>query len=270
MEPSQILQYYDNEQRIRDEVPLYRREEEEGVIRHIPLQPGRNGFVIYSRLDESNADRLIQAQIDRFTSLGVNFEWKLFAHDTPPDLKERLLAHGFVSDEEEAILVLDLQEAPESIFHSPAEADPAVSVVRLERREQLRDVLAVEEAVWESKMDWLLGDLGAYLEHYSDQASVYAAYVNGVPASSAWAFYSPGSQFVGLYGGSTLAEHRGRGLYTALIAARAREARQRGRRFLTVDASEMSRPILEKRGFLLMGPSNPMNYKVHDGDLPTD
>jgi predicted acetyltransferase len=43
--------------------------------------------------------------------------------------------------------------------------------------------------------------------------------------------------------------HRRRGLYTALLAARAQEARRRGARFLTVDASPMSQPILEKLGF---------------------
>lgn len=262
MELDQILRLYDDDQRIHSEAPLYRREEDEGVIRSIPLQSGRNGFVIYSHLDESNANRMIQAQIDRFTDLGVNFEWKLFAHDTPADLRERLLAHGFESDEDEAILVLDLEEAEESLFHSPADADAAISVEHLERPEQLRDVLAVEEVVWNSKMDWLQGDLGAYLERYPDQASVYVAYVDGAPASAAWAFYQPRSRFVGLFGGSTLEEYRGKGLYTALLAARAEEARQRGRRFLTVDASSMSRPILEKRGFRLLGPSNPMNYKV--------
>ncbi|HTX49603.1 MAG TPA: GNAT family N-acetyltransferase, partial [Caulobacteraceae bacterium] len=44
-------------------------------------------------------------------------------------------------------------------------------------------------------------------------------------------------------------DYRGRGAYRALVAARADEARRRGHRFLTVDARETSRPILERLGF---------------------
>ena len=54
----------------------------------------------------------------------------------------------------------------------------------------------------------------------------------------------------GLWGGSTLPDYRKQGLYTGLLAVRAREAQARGRRFLTVDASPMSRPILERFGFV--------------------
>ncbi len=44
-------------------------------------------------------------------------------------------------------------------------------------------------------------------------------------------------------------DHQGRGVYRALVAARAAEARRRGVRYLTVDARETSRPILERLGF---------------------
>ena len=60
------------------------------------------------------------------------------------------------------------------------------------------------------------------------------------------------SAFASLWGGSTLPELRGRGLYTGLLAARLQEARARGARYLTVDAGPMSRPILERRGFRLL------------------
>ena len=60
--------------------------------------------------------------------------------------------------------------------------------------------------------------------------------------------YNPG-HFAGLWGGSTLAAYRGRGLYTALLAARVREARARGVPYLTIDAGAMSRPIVARHGF---------------------
>lgn len=61
-------------------------------------------------------------------------------------------------------------------------------------------------------------------------------------------FYQRG-QFASLGGAATLPNYRGRGLYTALLAIRVQEAKQRGVRFLDSEASPLSRPILEKFGF---------------------
>ena len=49
---------------------------------------------------------------------------------------------------------------------------------------------------------------------------------------------------------ATLQRWRRRGIYRALVAARARLAVQRGYRYLQVDASDDSRPILERLGFV--------------------
>jgi len=73
--------------------------------------------------------------------------------------------------------------------------------------------------------------------------------VDGQIVSAGWTYYYPPTQFARLLGGSTLPDYRKRGYYTALLVTRVREARQRGCRFLTLDASPMSRPILEKHGF---------------------
>ena len=47
------------------------------------------------------------------------------------------------------------------------------------------------------------------------------------------------------------------GIYRALVAARARIALERGRRYLQVDASDDSRPILERLGFIPVGTTTP-------------
>ena len=43
-----------------------------------------------------------------------------------------------------------------------------------------------------------------------------------------------------------------RGLYTALVATRVQAALRRGYRFLTIDASPMSQPIVASHGFQLL------------------
>jgi GNAT superfamily N-acetyltransferase len=78
--------------------------------------------------------------------------------------------------------------------------------------------------------------------------SIYAAYIENQPASVAWTYF-PKGHFATLFGGSTLAAHRGKGLYTSLLAVRLKEIRERGYPFAVVEAGDMSRPIAVKNGF---------------------
>jgi GNAT superfamily N-acetyltransferase len=73
-----------------------------------------------------------------------------------------------------------------------------------------------------------------------------------------WLEIRPGSQFAGLWGGATLAEWRGRGIYRALVARRAQLAAARGVRYLQVDASSDSSPILQRLGFQPLANHHPL------------
>ena len=126
-------------------------------------------------------------------------------------------------------------------------AQPTADVRRLSDPSQLGDVVAVLESVWGREFNWVHGRLGSHMI-IPDYLSVYVAYVDDTPACAGWTYYDKG-QFAGLWGGSTLEAYRGRGLYTALLAARVREARRRGVPYLTIDAGEMSGPIVARHGF---------------------
>jgi GNAT superfamily N-acetyltransferase len=67
------------------------------------------------------------------------------------------------------------------------------------------------------------------------------------------AYSALGAAGVNLFGGSVLEEARGRGVYQALIAARWEAAVARGTPALTVQAGRMSKPIVEKLGFVQVG-----------------
>ena len=71
----------------------------------------------------------------------------------------------------------------------------------------------------------------------------------------------PGTRFAGLWGGGTVEGWRGRGIYRALVAHRARAAVARGYRYLQVDAMATSRPILERLGFEPMTTTQPHVYQ---------
>ena len=255
MNTRQILALYDQEQRRDIEYPDARREVAPPVIREID-HAGERSFISYSQLEGQDVNRVIDEQIRYFESLGHDFEWKVFSHDYPADLKERLAARGFEIEEEETILVLDLQNAPDKLL----EPVPP-NVRRIVDPAGIDDVLLVETTVWNEAMSWLGDRLRHALRNIPEYLSVYVAYVDDRPVSSAWIMF-PKGHFAGLWGGSTLEAYRGQGLYTALLAVRVQEARSRGVRYLTIDASPMSRPIVEKFGFQVIAMSTPCVWYV--------
>jgi GNAT superfamily N-acetyltransferase len=222
-----LLERYDREQRINANDPGLRREALAHVVRYIDLV-GQSSVVLYSRLDAGSIDGAIAEQIAYFRGLGHEFEWKAFAHDRPADLVDRLRQHGFVIDEPEAIVVLDLEAAPARLF------GPTPAVKRV-----LDPDAAPERIRWE-------------MVNAPDRVSVYVAEVDGRRAAHGWARFPSNSAFASMWGGATVPELRNRGLYSQLVSARVQEARQRGYRYVTVDARAMSRPILERRGFRVL------------------
>jgi len=245
MDIQEILTLYDQEQRIDIDYPGMQKEVSPQIVRFVRPAPGMS-FILHSRLDKTNVDAIIQTQIDYFRDMNQPFEWKVYDHDTPSDLKERLVAHGFELEDPDAVMVLDLQSVP------PALLEPVAADVRLlTQREQLDDVIEVEQQVWGRNFDWIKTRLGDHLA-VPDYLSVYVAYAEGRPACTGWIYFTANSQFASLWGGSTVPAYRQQGLYTAVLAARVQEAVQRGYRFLTIDASPMSRPIVAKHGFRLL------------------
>jgi hypothetical protein len=254
---SQMLALFDQDQRIDIEYPGSRREVTPEVVRHIDTSGTGEGMLLYSHLNAANADQIIREQVTYFESLGQAFEWKVYDHDQPPDLKERLRSYGFEVGEAEAIMLLDLEEAPKILWQPVLH-----NIQRIISPERISDILGIEQQVWDEDCSGLGHYLQAALTNYPEQMSVYVAYMDGQPASTAWVYFPKHSQFASLWGGASLSGYRKRGLYTALLAVRAQEARARQVRYLTVDASPMSRPILEKFGFEQMGYSYPCHLKL--------
>jgi GNAT superfamily N-acetyltransferase len=257
MNKSQILALYDQDQRIAVQYPDARREVTPDVVRHVSTAEAGEGVILYSRLDESNVQEVIREQVAYFESIGQDFEWKLYDHDTPPDLKERLVAHGFEVGEAEAVMVLDLADAPE-ILMRPVQH----TVHRIAEVEKLEEVLQIERQVWGQDYTELGRYLAETITTVPECMTVYVAYIGGEPVSTGWVYFPKQSRFASLWGGSTLEGYRGRGLYTALLATRAQEAKERQRDYLTVDASPLSRPILEKQGFEMIAYAYPCKWQV--------
>lgn len=245
MDTQELLSLYTQQQRINIEIPGARKEILPHVTRFVRPAPGMN-FIQFSRLDEANADAVITEQVAYFSPMEQPFTWKVYEADTPADLGARLTSHGFVADEESPVMVLDLQAAPASLL------EPITAQVRLlVQREQLNDVIGIEEQVWGGNFSWIKERLGAHLR-IPGYLSVYVAYLEGRPSCCGWTYFHPNSTFASLMGGSTLAAVRGQGLYTAVLAVRMQEAIRRNYRFLLIEPTAMSQPIVSRHGFRLL------------------
>ncbi len=213
------------------------------------------GFVSYRNLDGYRGDaldELISRQVAHFAARGEPFEWKTRGHDEPADLTDRLLRQGFVPQERETVVVGDAEAmATEPVL--PA----GVSLRMVTAEPDLRLIAELESVVWREDWSWLATDLIERVSESPDDIEIFVAEAGDEVVSAAWLVAKPGTDFAGLWGGSTLAAWRGRGIYRALVARRAQSAVRRGVRYLQVDASDDSRPILERLGFVAVTTTTP-------------
>jgi GNAT superfamily N-acetyltransferase len=217
-----------------------------GVLRQLAASgQGRSG-IVWSDLNEDNADEAIAAQLDFFRRRGEDFDWQLLGYDEPANLGERLVRAGFVPDEEEVLLFAETARVARDV--TPPEGIRLVEV---------RDAAGVEAAA-STQEDLLPGSarrarhvnglLAALADERAPSALVLAL-AGDQPVCSARIAFGPGTEFAGLYSAATRSGWRGRGIYRAVVAYRARLAAERGLPHLRVETTAMSRPILRRLGF---------------------
>ncbi len=250
MTPAEILALYDAEMRADPPPePGVQYERVGGVLRATGVQ----NCIAFAELATADVDAVIAEQAAYFRSIGAEVEWKVYGHDRPPDLGQRLGAAGFEPDERETLMVFDLAGG------LPHGTLPASVVVR-------RVADATGLADWVAVRREAFGQIGGWMEEAfrrrlgDPTLGLYVAYANGGPVAAARLEMPPGRSFAGLWGGGTLPAHRRRGIYRGLVAARAEEALRRGYRYLRVDARETSRPILERLGFIAL--TSVMEWKL--------
>ena len=239
MDPDAVLALYDT--RMRADPP-----DEPGLASQwagpVLRRLGARAFIEHWTFDATGVEAAVAAQAAHFRRSGLSVEWRVFSHDGPANLEAALAAAGFAPEPAEAFMVLDLAGRPD-FGPIPAARD----VRRVVDHAGLDDVLAIRAEAFGGEHAALRQELSARLA--DPTLALYVAYVEGAPAASARLEAPLNRPFAGLYGGGVRPRWRGRGLYRSLVAARAEEAARRGFRYLTVDAAETSRPILQRIGF---------------------
>lgn len=246
-----LIETYRRERRAL-EIPNFRREDLGTVVRYTPTNPTAEGIVCFTSVAASDLAQEIERHIAHFRSLEAGFEWKVYDSDDPASLRMRLLQAGFEEGEAETLMVRD----PKEIEPDEKAADDGVTVARIEAEALLEGIVELQERVWNRSFGWLLDGL----REMWHRASFYAAYQHELLVGAGWIEYPQGSQFAELHGGAVLPGYRGRGIYSRLWRIRMIDARERGVRWVAVDAGPMSRPILEAKGFRGLDGTYPMKW----------
>jgi len=150
------------------------------------------------------------------------------------------------------VLVADLAEL------GPVPELPAgVEVRAATTPDEVAAIVALQERVFGGGQAVFGRLLERALERDPPWALGVVALADGQPVSAGRVEFNEGSDFAGLWGGGTDPAWRGCGLYRATVAFRADLARDRGYRYVQVDALPTSRPILERLGFVELTRTTP-------------
>src|SRR5690349_8729438 len=215
----------------RPETPTTRIERVGPVIRHIGGDQDWNA-IIWSDLDEHTADAAIAEQAAFFRERGWELEWKHYAHDRPADLGKRLEKAGFRADEPETLMVAAVSDQARDV-----RLPDGVHITEVSDAAGVDLLVAVSEQAFGHAIPWLRPRLLGQLANAPENTQILVAMAGDVPISSARMDLIPGTSFAGLWGGGTLEQWRGKGIYRALVAHRARRAAELGYEYLQVDAS---------------------------------
>ncbi|MFI6321834.1 GNAT family N-acetyltransferase [Nonomuraea sp. NPDC050556] len=249
-----VLQAYDEQ--IRTRVLPPRTFEQVGPLLRVTRLSG-SGFITYRDLagmDGDALDALIAAECDHFAAIGEEVEWKLHGHDLPEDLGDRLKAAGFVAEERETVMIGEVAKlAGDVVLPAGVALREAVSL------EDWARVQAFEESIWGLGLGAVFRGLWEEKVAGGDPVVMLMVEAGGEVVCASWMRLHQGTDFVSLWGGSTLPAWRGRGIYRATVVDRANRAG--GYRYLQVDASDESRPILARLGFESVTTTTPYVFR---------
>lgn len=211
-----------------------------------PGWPASHSSVAYARWDDSTVERGIDEALAFFGE--QPFKWDVGPSSSPTDLGERLVRRG-----------LELVEAPRMMTATlPLSGDwPTPAELRIEHvSDESAARLSLELAHHEGhELELMLSDRLAYLGSAGLRGGFLIAFIGDIPVGNAGYRYSADGACVYLTGAETVPEHRGRGVYQALVAFRAAAALARGCRLASILANdETSAPILARRSFVDHGP----------------
>lgn len=228
---------------------------------------GDSGFVSHHALGDRSAaalDALIAGVIAHYAARSVGeFEWKTRSHDVGNDrLVEALLRAGLRPEPVETVMIGETDklrapvQIPESLVLRKAGAGGH------ELSDDVAAVDALHAAVFGHDQNRFTERLMAELSERPNLRELWLV-SDGVQAISAGRVEFSGA-VAGLFGGGTLPQWRGRGLYRAMTAARADSAARAGCELVYAECTPFSEPILRSAGLRAVTTTTPYVWRRPD------
>ena len=263
---SALLAAYDSQLRREAEVPSALSTTELGPLILATYQGGR-GFITYRDLataagpaTEESVRDLVAGALEHYRGdpVVMSVEWKTRGHDHAPGLHEALLAAGFEAEDPESVR---LGEA--GLLAVDVELPVGVEIRRATTEDEVARVEQVAGEIFGDEPERITAQVAEVVARFrrDPDFEVWFAEADGQVVTTGRLEPVEGTEFAGIWGGSTLPEFRGRGIYRALTAARARSAIAHGKRWINSDSTEFSRPILERSGLVKVSTTTPYVWK---------
>jgi len=251
-----LLAAYDSQLRTDAETPGALSVARQGPLR-LATFPGGRGFITYRDLEGAEADAIGRMVGQALAYYQANpeitkVEWKTRGHDHAPGLHQALLEHGFIPDEPESIMVGDAAALAVDVT-----LPDGVSLRRVTAEPDIRAMAAMQDEVFGNRHGEEMADSLLRRLARGDQLELWVAEANAAIVSAGRIESVDGTDFAGIWGGATRPLWRGRGIYRALTAERARSALRMGKRYINSDSTEFSRPILERSGLVKVSTTTP-------------
>ena len=269
-DPAALLAAYDSQLRREAEVPSALSTTELGPLVLATYLGGR-GFITYRSLDTvtgpataESVQALVSGALAHFRDQPeiTRVEWKTRGHDHAPGLHEALLAAGFVPEEPESVMVGEAH-----LLAVELSLPEGVEIRRAVDEDDVARIERVAGEIFGDDPDEIEKQVAEVLQRFrvDDSFEMWVAEEDGEVVTTGRLEPVEGTDFAGIWGGATRPEHRGRGIYRALTAARARSAIAHGKRWVNSDSTEFSRPILERAGLVKVSTTTPYEWKrTHD------
>jgi ribosomal protein S18 acetylase RimI-like enzyme len=259
-DPARFLALYDEQLRTDAEIPGAVAVTRHGPLRLVNFAGGR-GFVTYRDLGGADAAairELVAHALAQFQSdpTITRVEWKTRGHDRAPGLHDALIANGFTPDDPESIMI---GEARALAVDVPL--PEGVALRRVTAEDDVRAMSAMADEVFGDPVSDEMADALLHRLSLHDALELWVAEAEGRFVCAGRLEPVHGTDFAGIWGGATRPEWRGRGIYRALTAARARSALAMGKTLVNSDSTEYSRPILERAGLVKVSTTTPYHWR---------
>ncbi len=259
-DPTGLLAAYDEQLRTDAETPSAVSVTRHGPLRLVTFAGGR-GFVTYKdlgRASEAIICQLVPAALAHYCSDPEisRVEWKTRGHDHAPGLHDALVQNGFSPDPPESIMIGDAQ----ALAVDSALPD-GVTLRRITDEHDVRAMAAMQDEAFGDPVDDAMADALLRRQSLDKEMELWVAESGGRVVSAGRLEPVPGTNFAGIWGGATIEDWRGRGIYRALTAARARSAMRIGKTLIHSDSTEFSRPILERSGLVKVSTTTPYRWR---------